>query len=71
MLHFLPSYPQGLHLGVDAREATGDSGAIYVDDITIRTHLEPENRLGFAVRRDSESNVILPNAPITFIASQL
>ena len=26
VLHFLPSYPQGLHLAVDARAATGDGG---------------------------------------------
>ena len=69
VLHFLAAYPQGLHLGVDAREATGESGAIYVDDVTVRTHLEPANRLAFAIRRDSDSNVILPNAPLTFIAS--
>jgi hypothetical protein len=69
VLHFRQAYPQGLHLGVDAREATGESGAVYVDDVTVRTHLEPANRLAFAIRRDSDSNVILPNTPITFIAS--
>ena len=63
VLHFLPSYPQGLHLGVDAREATGNSGAIYVDDIIVHTLLGSGRRMDLALRRDAESNVVLLTGP--------
>jgi hypothetical protein len=69
VLPFLPSYPQGLHLAVDARDATGDGGKIYVDDVSVRTHLPPDNRLAFSLRRDGESNVIRPDAKLTFVAA--
>ncbi len=69
VLHFLPTYPQGLHLAVDARGATGNSGAVYVDDVTIRTHLSPDSRLALSLRRDSESDVVRPDSHITFVAS--
>ncbi|HZK82061.1 MAG TPA: hypothetical protein VFC46_13360, partial [Humisphaera sp.] len=68
VLHFLPSYPQGLHLAVDARDATGESGSVFVDDVTVRTHLDPKNRLAFMLRRDSESDVVAPDAKLTFAA---
>ena len=38
-------------------------------DVVVRTHLEPVDRLAFSLRRASESNVIRPGAPLTFIAS--
>ena len=69
VLHFIPTYPQGLHLAVDARGAKGDGGAVFVDDVTVRTHLPPANRLGFSLRRDSESNIVRPDAKITFRAA--
>lgn len=69
VLHFLPTYPQGLHLALDARSAKGDAGAVFVDDITVRTHLPAEERLGFTLRRDTESNVIRPDSKLVFQAA--
>lgn len=69
VLHFLPSYPQGLHLAVDARAAKGEAGAVYVDDVSVRTHLTSDNRLALSLRRDSETNVIRPDAKLVFVAS--
>jgi hypothetical protein len=54
---FIPTYPLGLHLMVDARAATGASGAVFVDDISVATHLEPAARVALSLERPNESNI--------------
>jgi len=64
ILGFVPSYPLGLHLAVDPQRAAAERGTIFVDDITVRTHLEPAQRLILAWDRADESNVIPPGGSV-------
>jgi len=57
ILPFIPTYPLGLHLLVDARNAASASGAIFVDDIKVKTHLDAAARVTLALERHGESNV--------------
>ncbi|MCX5658092.1 MAG: hypothetical protein NTW19_00015, partial [Planctomycetota bacterium] len=63
---YAPTYPLGLHLGLDADTAdkTLEKGTIYVDDIEVVTHLPPDARVTATLRREGENNVIAPGAPI-------
>lgn len=64
VLGFEPSYPLGVHLVVAAGGTETEGGTIYVDDISVRTHLEPAERLDLALRRPGMSNVLRPGEGI-------
>ncbi|MEI6635447.1 MAG: NPCBM/NEW2 domain-containing protein [Planctomycetota bacterium] len=70
-LPFTPNYPLGVHLAVDARTATTDSGRVFIDDLAIRTQLPPEQRIALVLDRSSESNVLPPGSPLTVMLSNL
>ena len=65
VLGFEPSYPLGIHLVVAPDRAKTESGLIYVDDISVRTHLNPEERLDLSVARHGMSNIVPPGAAIS------
>jgi len=64
VLGFAPSYPLGLHLAVDPQSADRDRGSLFVDDIVVRTHLPPAERLTLAWDRADESNVVPPGGAV-------
>lgn len=64
VLGFAPSYPLGLHLAVDPQTADRDRGTLFVDDIVVRTHLAPSERLTLAWDRPDESNVVPPGGAV-------
>lgn len=63
-LGFVPNYPLGIHLAVDATGVTAATGKLFVDDIVVDTHITPEARVAFAFVRPGESNLYPPGAPI-------
>ena len=63
-LAFLPSYPMGLHLSVSTAGAKTESGKIFVDDITVKTHLPPPLRLSLAGPLAGNPNVIAPSGTV-------
>ena len=69
VLGFEPSYPLGVHLAVDASSGEGESGILYVDDIAVRTHLKPEQRMTIDLRREGKSDVVAPGSRIEVVAS--
>ena len=71
VLGFVPSYPLGLHLAVDPLDATTDKGTLYVDDIAVTTHLEPDQRLSLTLERPDESNVVPPGGQVEVVAANL
>ena len=65
VLPFVPSYPLGVHLAVVAlNDAAADSGTIYVDDVRVRTHIEPTSRITMRLERAGESNLIAPGSAL-------
>ena len=69
VLGFVPSYPLGLHLAVDPADARAERGTLYVDDIRVRTHLEPAARLSLSYEPPGESNVLPPGAAVRVTVS--
>jgi hypothetical protein len=63
-LGFLPNYPLGVHLAIDTTGAQTASGKLYVDDLTVSTHLRPEKRVELTLERAGESNFHPPGAPV-------
>jgi hypothetical protein len=61
---FSASYPLGLHMTVDTRDAKTGSGKLYVDDIRVRTHLPVEARLDMQVVWSGESNLRTPGGAV-------
>ena len=63
-LRFYPNYPLGVHLGVSGAGAKApdgrEAGRIYVDDITVRTHIDPDDRLVLRRAQRLASNVLSP-----------
>ena len=58
-LSFVPTYPLGIHLAVVPTAGTkGASGTIYVDDVSVGTHLVPADRLQMRLERGGESNLM-------------
>jgi len=55
---YLPSYPFGLHLAIDASTAEADEGKVYFDDIFVRTHLPPQDRLALGLEHDGIANTL-------------
>jgi len=70
-LPFMPNYPLGVHLVVDARTATAESGRVFIDDLAVRTQLPPEQRILLALDRAGESNVLPPGSTVTVTLSNL
>ncbi len=68
-LGFVPNYPLGVHLAVDATDATKDTGRIFVDDIVVSTHLKPEARMDLIFERTGESNLHTPGAPVEVVVA--
>jgi len=60
ILGYLPSYPLGLHLCIDAKSATTELGKICVDDIRVVTHLPNEERLAATIVKADQTNVVAP-----------
>jgi hypothetical protein len=65
LLPFTPNYPLGVHLAVDARTATADSGLLFFDDLAVTTQLPPEERISLEFARSGESNVLPPGSPVS------
>lgn len=61
---WVPSYPLGLHLALDASAASTEKGTIFVDDISVTTHLEASHRLTMGLQRIGESSVVTPGSRI-------
>jgi hypothetical protein len=57
---FVPSYPLGIHLVVLAPDGGPERGTLYVDDVSVETHLLPAQRTGLALIRPSETDVMPP-----------
>ncbi|MCY3024535.1 MAG: hypothetical protein NTW87_36635, partial [Planctomycetota bacterium] len=62
VLSFVPSYPLGVHIAVLAGQASGSAGTIFIDDITVETHLPKDRRLDLALEDAGDSNVLAPGA---------
>ena len=60
---FVPSYPLGLHLAIRPA-ADKDGGNLYIDDIKIRTHLDPDDRVAMKLKRLGASNLVLPGTSV-------
>ena len=66
VLPFVPSYPLGVHLAVwPTKEVSAPKGTIYVDDIRVRTHLPPAERLTMRIERLGESNLVPPGSVLS------
>jgi hypothetical protein len=70
-LPFTPNYPLGIHLAVDAETAGPDSGRLFVDDLSVRTQLLPEQRIMLSLNRSAESNFQSPGSPLSITVSNL
>ncbi|MDA0837830.1 MAG: NPCBM/NEW2 domain-containing protein [Planctomycetota bacterium] len=56
---FAPTYPLGLHLVVaPPKDVPADKGTLYIDDVRVKTHLLPEERIAARLERKSESNFL-------------
>jgi len=60
---YVPSYPLGLHLAISPA-ADKDSGNLYIDDIMVRTHLDPDHRVAMKLKRAGASNLVLPGTSV-------
>ena len=70
VLPFAPSYPLGVHLTVaPPKDIKAATGTLYIDDIRVRTHLEPEGRLDLRLDRFGESNLVPPGGAISVTVS--
>ncbi|MGB8356556.1 MAG: NPCBM/NEW2 domain-containing protein, partial [Chthoniobacteraceae bacterium] len=63
-LGFVPNYPLGVHLAVDATGVANATGKLFVDDISVTTHLQPRERMELALVCPGESNIQLPGTPV-------
>jgi len=70
-LGFVPNYPLGVHLAIDATGVEAASGKLYVDDLSVSTHLPPEKRVELAFERAGESNFHPPGAPVRVALANL
>jgi hypothetical protein len=64
---FVPNYPLGLHLSVMAPPEADDNprdGMLFVDDIRVLTHLEPDARVAATWTAPRDGNRIAPGAPL-------
>ena len=69
VLGFEPSYPLGLHVAVDATDAASPRGTLYLDDVSVLTHLEPRERLTLALERPHEWNVVAPGGALRAVVA--
>ena len=61
----VPTYPLGMHIAIDGTGASKESGTLYFDDIRVRTHLAPEDRIGLAFTHTGTANVLPPGGRMT------
>ena len=63
---FLAGYPLGLHLCVTAETADAKlkSGTVFVDDVEVRTHASPDQRVSVSLVRDGPTNVTKPGSTL-------
>ncbi len=61
---FLPNYPLGVHLAVDATGVSGERGKLFVDDLSVATHLPVESRVDMIFIRPTESNFYQPGTSL-------
>jgi len=71
VLPFVPSYPLGVHLAVAPQRESPNSGVLYVDDIRVKTHIEPSARMTMTLERLGESNLIMPGAAVRVVVSNM
>ena len=64
VLPFVPSYPLGLHLVAEGAGATTGQGALYVDDVSVETHLPPAERVGMRLGTLAERNLLASGAAL-------
>jgi len=65
VLPFVPSYPLGVHLAVSpTKDVSAPKGTLHVDDIRVRTHLPPDDRLTMRLERLGESNLLPPGSAL-------
>ncbi len=68
---FQPSYPYGLHFGIQAFGTEKPSGTLYLDDIRCDTHLLPAERLGLSLEHDGVGNVLGTNSTLHLVVDSL
>ncbi len=66
-LGFVPNYPLGVHLAVDATNASKPTGQLFVDDLSVNTHLAPAARVDLTYERTGESNLHTPGTPVQVV----
>ena len=70
-LGFVPNYPLGIHLAVDAGGSTNTSGKLFVDDLSATTHVPPEARVQLTYDRPGEANFQPAGAPVQVTLANL
>lgn len=70
-LGFVPNYPLGIHLAVDAGGSTNTSGKLFVDDLSATTHVPPEARVQLTYDRPGEANFQPVGAPVQVTLANL
>ena len=70
---FIPNYPLGITLGVVGAKTDGGAtaGKLYVDDIGVRTHVEPGRRLVMRRPRTLDSDILAPGAALELTVANL
>lgn len=61
---FVPNYPLGVHLSVDATGVSTERGKLFVDDLSVATHLPAESRVDMTFIRPTESNFYQPGTKL-------
>ena len=68
-LGFVPNYPLGVHFAVDATDATKANGQLFIDDLSVETHLTANARVDLVFQRNGESNLHVPGTPVQVVVS--
>ncbi len=67
---FEPTYPLGLHLAVaPPKDIKTDKGSLYIDDVRVKTHLLPKERVAARLDRKSEANILSAGTPLRVVLS--
>jgi hypothetical protein len=67
---FEPTYPLGLHLAVaPPKDIKADKGILYIDDVRVKTHLLPKERVAARLDRKSEANILPAGTPLRVVLS--
>ncbi len=70
-LGFVPNYPLGIHLAVDTGSTTNASGKLFVDDLSVTTHLSPDARVQLTYDRPGEANFQPAGTPVQVTLANL